>query len=86
MDIRELGKFTLLEHMGKGSVATVYRATCNETLWSDLRGCWGIRGDRDARRQCMMDAKAARELCLDGCDEPSCGEVATACWQDCSEP
>jgi len=31
MDIRELGKFTLLEHMGKGSVATVYRATRSET-------------------------------------------------------
>jgi hypothetical protein len=62
------------------------RATCRDTLWADLRGCWGIRGDRDARRQCMKDAKADYEVCVDGCGELSCGEIATACWQECSEP
>ena len=31
MEPRELGKYSLHEHMGKGSVANVYRATDNET-------------------------------------------------------
>jgi hypothetical protein len=62
------------------------QAMCKDTLWAHLKDCWSIRGDRDARRQCMKEAKAAYQACRDGCGTLTCGEIAHQCWQECSQP
>ncbi len=59
------------------------RATCNDTFWTDVKVCFGIRDDREARRQCFKDAIGAYRMCLDNCGVLSCGELARACWQSC---
>ena len=57
--------------------------TCNAAVWTDLKGCFGIRGDRAARRQCIKDALSTYRMCLDDCGVISCGEIARQCRDSC---